>query len=484
MKGLIFSNSLWSRNLGAYRIAHMLREHGWDIEVIDWFSWWQPDEITTLLQQRIDSNTKFIGYGSLFFNENTVPYWFFNYIKKNYPDIVTIFGTQVNTNIDHENINYTVSGWADHSILVLLKYLFSNGELPVFTKKQKTKNINSTHSYPAFLMESLIVEYEHRDYIEPYESLTVEWSRGCKFKCKFCNFPVLGVKDDYSRTANDFKHQLLESYNKFGVTKYILADETCNDSLAKIIKYADVVEQLPFQTAFSGFMRADLLIHHKEQRKHLARMNFHSHYYGIESLNYESAKSIGKGMCSEKIKDGLLEIESYFESQNKGYYRGSIGLIIGLPYETEETIESGLTWLKKYWYRQSFNTYVLEIPVSDIDTKSMFSLDYKKYGYEEYKNLTDDDQKLINDFYQIDTNPARKAVRVAIKTLIWKNKNLDFVKAIQLDHRIKKLYPEFKFNSFALFDQKTLDFNATFSNSNFYALTLVKSYKQKKLMPV
>ena len=475
LKGLIFSNSENSRNLGAYRIAHILRQHNWDIEVIDFFSKWSREEIKQVLLQRVDSDTKFIGFGTLFLNEDHIPYWFFDLVKENYPDIVTIFGSQVKSGIDHQNVNYTLTGWADYSIVVLLKYLFSNGEIPVFEEQTYTKNIDSLTSYPAFPLESLTVMYQDRDYIEPWETLTIEFSRGCKFKCKFCNFPVLGVKGDYSRSEIDFEHQLRDAYDRFGVQKYIVADETFNDSTQKIIKYADIVEELPFAAYFSGFIRADLLISHAAQLEHLARMNFVGQYYGVESFNYESAKSIGKGMHPDKIKEGLIKTKNYFEKNNSKLYRGTIGLIIGLPHETEETLKETEHWLTTNWKTQSFNPYVLEIPTSEKDINSIIGRNYAKYGYQKYSNLTTEQEELIRCYLDSSATGATRT------SLIWQNADLNFIKAIEIFNRWRVIVDQVGFTNFELFQFKKLDFDASPNSCAQEPNDISTQYKQQKL---
>ena len=99
--------------------------------------------------------------------------------------------------------------------------------------------LSANDQYSAFPMKSLNVIYEDRDYIQPYEWLGIEFARGCKFSCDFCNFPVLGVKGDYSRDADDFGIQIKDAYDRFGVTNYLVADETFNDRTEKIAKFAD-----------------------------------------------------------------------------------------------------------------------------------------------------------------------------------------------------------------------------------------------------
>ena len=51
---------------GAHRIATVLREEGWDVEVIDWSTYWTLDELKELAKLRINSNTVFCGFSSFF----------------------------------------------------------------------------------------------------------------------------------------------------------------------------------------------------------------------------------------------------------------------------------------------------------------------------------------------------------------------------------------------------------------------------------
>ena len=157
-----------------------------------------------------------------------------------------------------------MDSYAEVAIVALLKSLTGNSSTEVkfdarfFGNKQLIKSISA---YPAYPLDSYRSQLEKRDFVKPYEWLSVEFSRGCKFKCDFCNFPILGVKGDYSRTQDDFEREMKFNYDNWGVTDYYIADETFNDRPEKIKKFADVVdEQLDFKPYFSGFIRSDLLI--------------------------------------------------------------------------------------------------------------------------------------------------------------------------------------------------------------------------------
>jgi hypothetical protein len=253
---------------------------------------------------------------------------------------------------------------------------------PAFFGQKKV--IKALHAYPSYTMGDYSVIMEKRDYLEPYEWLTVEFSRGCKFSCAFCNFPILGVKEDTSRSAESFEYEMLYNYDNFGISRYYVADETFNDRVEKIAKFADVVERLNFDPFFSGFIRADLL-HTKGMIEELARMNFGGQYYGVETFNKKSGQVIGKGMDPNKVKQLILDTKDYFKQQNKPY-RGTISLIVGLPYSVEQEWYDNMAWLKANWITESLVIFPLIVEnldngrEKDHTNVSKFAKNLQKYG--------------------------------------------------------------------------------------------------------
>jgi hypothetical protein len=387
--GIIFSlrHHPLARSAGAHRIATVLRDEGWDCEVVDFARFWTSQEIKELLRSRITNKTVFIGF-SVFFN-----YWeakfdeLVDWLKVEYPNIKTIIGGQSVALTPAKHIDYWVDSFGEVAIVELLKNLTGNKTDPIkfdFNYLGTKKLIKSVSAYPAYPMDSYGSRLEKRDFLKPYEWLTTEFSRGCKFSCDFCNFPILGVKGDYSRSQADFEREIKYNYDEWGITDYNVADETFNDRTEKITKFADVVDQLSFNPYFSGFMRADLLVMHKDSWDNLTRLGFGGQYYGIESFNHKSAKTVGKGMRAEKIQAGLLEYKNYMK--DKLFYRGTISLIVGLPYETIESMQESKEWLLNNWTDQSFLSYPLD--VGSIDDKhkmgstniSDFTKNLLKYG--------------------------------------------------------------------------------------------------------
>jgi radical SAM superfamily enzyme YgiQ (UPF0313 family) len=400
---LIFSSRAYphQRSSGAHRIATFLRSHGWDVEVIDFAAHWPLDSLKELTRSRTGSKTVFFGF-STFFN-----YWndnldqFTSWLKETYPNIKTVIGGQQVSFTSCKNMDYWIDSFGENAILALVQNLIGNSndkirfDVATFGSK---KLIKAIESYPSYPLESYANILEKRDFLEPYEWLTVEFSRGCRFSCDFCNFPVLGVKGDYSRSQEDFEREMKHNYDNFGIQNYYVADETFNDRVEKIIKFADIVEnRLQFRPFFSGFMRADLMITKPESWEHLVRLNFGGHYYGIETFNHQIAKVVGKGMDPNKIKQGLVEIKNYFSS--KMFYRGTISIIVGLPFETISSIFETEKWLIDNWRGQGLVIFPLDVEKpenSDMYTNtSKFSRNLIKYGLREIKSNNNKEQTSI-----------------------------------------------------------------------------------------
>ena len=467
-KGLFFNQcgkGPTVRSPGAHRIASWLRMNDWDIEVLDFLPFWSIEELKEFCVSRIDHQTKFVAFSYMFFTPqvNNFPVEFLIWIKEQYPQLKIIVGSQEKYLHGHEHVDYIISGYGEFAILELLRYLFSNGDRPKFALENPFfKFINANKLYPAYPMKNLSILYENRDYLSADEWLGIEFSRGCMFKCDFCNYPILGVKGDYTRDADDFRNQVTDTYERFGVSNYVVADETFNDRTEKITKFADVVETLDFSPFFQGFLRADLLVSRPTDREELLRMNFLAQFYGIETFNHQSGKAIKKAMHPDKLKDGLIDIKKYFHTHGSKKYRGFISLIFGLPYETVESLNTTKNWLIDNWQGESFGGSPLEIRLSS-ENSSLISDNYEKYGY----------RKMIDD--------------KNFPGLIWENEFMNIMQARQISQDFQNLYnnKQYDFRVYAhwLPDTQNIDLfkNQVDVADRLRILDRITLYKNKKL---
>jgi radical SAM superfamily enzyme YgiQ (UPF0313 family) len=363
-------------------MATYLRCWGWDIEVLDFLVSWTLEELREYTLSRVTSKTQWMGFGATFPVWNPVIAEFLSWIKSTWPQITIIAGgAQCHF---YQGADWYIYGFGERATEALLKHLAGTLTEPLKYRlgPNGKKTIYGNTDYPSFPMKDLFIEYEDRDFLLPNETLMTELGRGCRFKCSFCNFPVLGVKEDHTRDADNFRDELQRNYDNWGVTNYTLADETVNDYTEKLIKFAGAVDQLNFRPTLNGFVRADLLVSRPQDWDIMLQMGFVGHWYGIESTNYETAKLIGKGMHPDRLLPGLLDAKKYFK--DRSLYRGSMSFIVGLPKETPETWQKTKLWIAKNWKGESAVALPLFIPsLGTTQTPSLLTEHWSKYGYRE-----------------------------------------------------------------------------------------------------
>ena len=390
------SRELWVgmiRAHGAHKIASFLRQHGADIEVVDYAFSWKLEELKDLWKSRYHSKTLFLCISTIFRQSSLYLWQFVDWIRQNYPHIHIIGGTQSIDKILPYNLDWYVYGYGEYGMLELIKCLKDDTPSKIeHYKVGKRKIINCQKHYPAFPKKELSISYQDRDFVKSWEVLPMELSRGCIFECAFCSYPILGVRDDHSRDENDLYKEMLENYERWGTEHYLLSDETVNDYHEKLVRYASVIKKLPFQPKMGGYARGDLIAGRKKSWETYIEMGFMNHFYGIESLHHPSAKAVGKGMEIGKLKDGLLEFKEY-AYKNNGFFAGYISLIAGLPNETYETLDEGRKWLTENWQDNysAIGVLSLNMPVyqgkykhiaDELANLSLIERNPEKYGYE------------------------------------------------------------------------------------------------------
>jgi radical SAM superfamily enzyme YgiQ (UPF0313 family) len=379
---LIFSakqNAGHGRNAGPYSIATTLRQNGWDTTIIDYFLYWKQEELIPLIRRSIKPNTKWVGISYTWvYNELDKLLKLIEFVKSIKPDLKIIVGGQA-PYVDDLKADWYVYGYAEHAILKILDYEFNDGLPVMYTKHHGGRMVNAFHNYPSYNLPNYAIEYQENDFVGPGDTLTIQMSRGCKFKCDFCSFPFTGIKEDTSVTEEHLYKELMTNYEKYGVKNYIISDETVNDRVEKLVKIRNVVNRLPFKPNFTAFTRIDLFRSHPEKMELMAESRIWGHYYGVESFNWQTAKSIGKGLNPEYIKESLITVKDYFK-KHLGVYRGTVSMIAGLPHETLDQVRDSYKWLVDNWGDQQAGFWPLQL--IDNGELSAMGRDFAKYGYE------------------------------------------------------------------------------------------------------
>ena len=367
------------RTSGAYRFASQIESMGWRATVVDWAADWPEHELVAYLDALVGDDTLCFAFSytwmKFWWVENTV-----RALKERYPGRKYIAGGQQFFQHDM-GFDAMLFGYAEVAVPPVMRWLFDDGPKPKGKDILGGLFVDCNTDYTAMNLGDYSIDYREDDFVQAHELLTVELSRGCRFRCKYCNYAFLGIKEDTSTHADLLRAEFIDNYERFGTTNYILADDTLNDRESKLEMLGDVVQSLPFEPNFACFIRMDLTVAKPQQLKLLSRARVWAHFYGVETFNDDAGKAVAKGMPSKRIKKGLLDMREHMLGE-LGVYRGSCGMIAGLPYETPDSWQASEDWLRENWSDQNWDWWPLEISLdTNTATTSVFSKEWREHGY-------------------------------------------------------------------------------------------------------
>ena len=348
-----------SRALGAYRIATEIRKAGYTCQVVDFFTKFDDKEMQEIMSSFIGESTLIVGFSSTFFEfgEQTPLYdhnaSFFNHERIGaWFDKMKKINSKLKIVLGGARTIPLMSGICDayslgHSDQVIVDYMkFLEGKNPFFQFERINDFqivFDGEKCTGKFDFSTSIVDWHQTDHLMYGEAVPIETARGCIFKCKFCRFPLNGKKSlDYIKSDAVLKDEFLKNYYEYGITRYTYSDDTHNDSIEKLQRLHKIVTSLPFELEFATCLRHDLIYTHKETAALLRESGLRSAVFGIETLNHKSGKAIGKGLHPEKTKELLYWLK---EDVWKDEVAIKSGFIIGLPYDTPDTIDKWSKWL-------------------------------------------------------------------------------------------------------------------------------------------
>lgn len=395
---------MFIRVQGAYSIASHLRNNGYTVKVIDNQAWlWENHgkKLTEYVEGLIDSDTIFVGFSSTFSryfdtgfqgigaedkSSDVISYLdqMINRIHLMHPHVKVILGGQGAQTYKfyqyfEDKIDCWIRGMGEDSILQFVRNEEAGIENPPVMEDRESPIFDFHNQNNIFHVEDDILDHE---------VFPLAISRGCRFKCKFCTFSLLGrlPSEKYIRSEDSIYNELKYNYDNFSTTSYMLTDDTFNETTEKIESVIRAVDRVGVQMNFWAYIRIELLHKYPEQIKLLSQLGLRSCFFGLESLHDLSAKSIGKGLGRDKTLETLESVKN--ELGEDSVLHGSF--IIGLPHETLETANEWTDLVikdKTPLDTASFNRlgltpdYIMKSGDTSRIFFSEFELNKKKYGY-------------------------------------------------------------------------------------------------------
>ena len=314
------------RICGPHQLAWWLREHGFETQVVNFFAFLSDQEVLKLCNKFIGKRTRVVGWSIMSQTEHIMGQTkrfievLLPQLKDQYPWVTWITG---GPGVHYSSTRYTNKsgfdyyffGYAENGVLALCNQILRKGPMVPVERKSGNRIVReSAIDIPLdaecrFDIKQNRHRWHKRDCVLPNESLPIEISRGCIFKCKFCAFPHVGKKKgEYVREMESVEEEMLYNYEHFGTTRYYILDDTFNDDADKVKAFYQMTQRLPFDISYGSFMRADLLWAHPDTPYQLKESGFCSAYFGIESFGKDAAEFVGKPWSYRHGKEYLQKL--------------------------------------------------------------------------------------------------------------------------------------------------------------------------------
>lgn len=328
------------RALGPFRLRTEVERAGYSLKVVDYAWAFDQDQFFNLLSVLITEKTKILGISAAWFDiRKPANQWldveFFDRFRKKFPGVLIVVGGTKPTvpSLMHNKADWFISGFGEIALVKLMNYLTNENKSLKFITEGHLKIILANNDYQVANIDDIETVFKLEDGFHSYQPLPLEVSRGCIFKCAFCTHPFLGKKTyEYIRSAESIGRELKRNYELFGTTRYLISDDTFNDSYEKldIVRKAIDLAKIP-NFEFCGYIRPELIITKPKMLSMLLSLGLKAGHIGLESMRDESRKIVGKGIDVNRV----FEVAHTLNSNGVKLHAS---LIAGLPNDTEEEI--------------------------------------------------------------------------------------------------------------------------------------------------
>lgn len=165
---------------------------------------------------------------------------------------------------------------------------------------------------------------------------TMFTSRGCPYRCTFCDRPTMG-KFFRSRTAKNVADEM-EECQKMGINEIFIYDDTFTVNRQRVLDICREIHRRKLAIAWDIRARVDTV--DEETLEELKKANCRRIHYGVEAGTAKILKVLNKGITLDQVEK-VFGLTRKIGMQTLAYF------ILGSPGETKEDILKTMNFAKK-----------------------------------------------------------------------------------------------------------------------------------------
>ena len=266
------------------------------------------------------------------------------------------------------NSDFMVLGEGEETFYQLIKNLGNEEKLktiPGLIFYDKNRNLISTGA-PRFIENLNEIPFPARDLVnnKKYFSLlgesnlvtTMITSRGCPYKCLFCDRPHLG-KIFRARSPQNVVEEMEECEKEYGIKEFLIYDDTFTIDRQRVIDICNEIIRRKLDIIWD--IRARVNTVDKEMLKLLRKAGCVRIHYGVEAGTQKILNVLRKGITLEQAEKAF-QLTRQAGIQTLAYF------MIGNPGETKEDILKTIEFSKKLKPDYVHITTLMPFPATDL----------------------------------------------------------------------------------------------------------------------
>lgn len=238
--------------------------------------------------------------------------------------------------------------------------------------------------------------------MEKFRNFTIhkEWkisvisSRGCPYRCNYCDAPYVAGRKFRYRSATDVVNELEYWYHAKGVRIFSFLDDNFTFNRERVFEICDDVEKRGLkglQMSCDNGLRADRTDY--EMMKRMREVGFYRFGIGVEGGNDKTLKALKKGERIEHIHECIKN------ATDLGY-SVLMYFVVHAPGQNQADIDDAIALARKYPVDEATFNNIVPYPGTDL-YDWLKENDYLLKDYPEY--LNDDPRHLRKPLFRTDT---------------------------------------------------------------------------------
>jgi radical SAM superfamily enzyme YgiQ (UPF0313 family) len=268
-------------------------------------------------------------------------------IKKVRPNARTVLGgTHVHLfpeeTVALEGVDFALMGEAEHSLAGFLNELALDskdlGKVPGLIFKDEAGKAIKNEIRPIPNLDDIPFPQRSLLNVRHYSSLlsrgslctTIISSRGCPFKCAFCDRPLSPVTSHFrARSAKNVVDEIHECV-ELGIKDFLFYDDTFTVNRRRVLAICEEILKRRLRVRWDIRTRVDLV--DEEMLRMLKKAGCLAIHYGVEAGNDRILQVIKKGFAIAKVKE-VFKLTRKLGIETLAYF------MIGLPSEDTRDIQ-------------------------------------------------------------------------------------------------------------------------------------------------